>query len=246
MNLPTNLAHFLWFCGYVAFVANTTLHFVGFANAYRYAAYGLILSYGVIVLRSIQDAVKGRNWTAVFGKLMQDENFQYLLLVTSMALFRPIGILLIPFLAFSIFHIATYAYQMLFRNGKQVRWPAAKKAYDTLMTKQAFVTDAASRLEVYNAFFLFWYLFSGKVGFMQMLIYLQFIRMQYTLANRTQVACKQVRLKLDWLFLSPKCPGMIRVVYVKTRDVVIALCMATTQGGIYSRGTTTNSPPPNR
>jgi len=72
---------------------------------YKAAFVGALLSYFIVIKKSLGIPSGG----AYFRRALVDENFQYFILCIFLLMSKPIGLALIPFWTFSMFHVMTFA-----------------------------------------------------------------------------------------------------------------------------------------
>lgn len=95
----------MFFTGMRYLLAWGTLKSTGLGWWYKAAFTGALLSYFIVVKKSL-GIPSGAAW---LRRALADENFQYFMLCVFWLISKPIGIALIPFWTFSMFHVATFA-----------------------------------------------------------------------------------------------------------------------------------------
>ncbi|TKA53402.1 hypothetical protein B0A53_04388 [Rhodotorula sp. CCFEE 5036] len=105
----TSYPHYAWAGGHFAVLLGTALSLLGRgAKAYRIAYLGALVSWGIVVYKSLGTPQVNR---AYLQRALLDENVQYLLLALYwflQASLKPIYVTLIPFATFSLFHALTF------------------------------------------------------------------------------------------------------------------------------------------
>jgi len=159
--MAPNKQHYAWAAGHFLVVlcaARYILTWITFKSGryswwYSFAFAGALLSYGIVVYKSLGAPREGvQSW---FVRALADENFQYL----GLALFwfmtkPPVPLALVPYFTFSAFHVATFirttAIPMIFpptpgTGQSQPHWAArniqifVKTYYDPSMKLVAYV-----------------------------------------------------------------------------------------------------------
>jgi len=116
LNLAKTL-QFAWFVGHVSmlfFTARYVLYYITMKTASRWAGFSYrvaflsaIVTYGIVVYKSYRARVRqGKATTPV--AMLSEENVQYLLMAAVWSYSKQYPLALLPFVVYSIFHVATY------------------------------------------------------------------------------------------------------------------------------------------
>jgi len=108
---------FGWFVGHVSmlfFTFRYGLYYITFKTGRRWASFSYhtafasaLVTYGIVVYKGYRARVRQGKPTSP-AALIQDENVQYLLMALFWSFSRQIPLALLPFVVYSIFHVATY------------------------------------------------------------------------------------------------------------------------------------------
>jgi len=108
---------FAWFVGHVFMIFNTLRYGLFYITlktsarwgrfSYRLAFASALVTYGIVVYKGYRARVRQGKPTGVLA-MLQDENVQYLLMASIWLWSRQIPLALLPFVVYSIFHVATY------------------------------------------------------------------------------------------------------------------------------------------
>ncbi|RCH93725.1 hypothetical protein CU098_002512, partial [Rhizopus stolonifer] len=183
---------------------------------YKYAYFGAILSYGVVLYKSHGTPQASGEY---MRKLIMDENAQYFLLAVYWFATNPIAVTLIPFFTFSGFHALGYIRANIIPNVFPTNvereevvntWQAktqqrvkswTDKYYSIAMRFVAHseVTIIAVRL----ALGIF------RLKLVPIFLFAQFLRFRYHLSSYTRQTFTELRVRLDSLLLPPKADARI-------------------------------------
>ncbi|KAG1504428.1 hypothetical protein G6F46_000780 [Rhizopus delemar] len=226
---------FAWFFGHVSTIFGTLLYafsvltFNSNNTAYKYAYFGAILSYGVVLYKSHGVPQPSSDY---MRKLVMDENAQYFILALYWFVSSPITVTLIPFSTFSTFHALGYVRTNVIpnifptssasNNGNATpTWQAktqqtikswTDKYYSIAMRFVAHseVTIIAVRLLLG----IFRYLCLVPI-----FLFAQFLRFRYHLSSYTRQTFKDLRIRFDTLLLPPSADPRIPPVLTNVYNV---------------------------
>ncbi|CEG66997.1 hypothetical protein CU097_015251 [Rhizopus azygosporus] len=214
---------FAWFFGHVSTILGTALYafsvltFNSKPFFYKYAFFGAVLSYGVVIYKSHGTPQPSGEY---MRKLVMDENAQYFILALYWFMSNPISVTLVPFFTFSAFHALGYVRNNIIPNvfptaartngDAPATWQAkaqqgiktwTDKYYSTAMRFVAHseVTIIAPRL-ILGLF---------RLNFVPLFLFAQFLRFRYHLSSYTRQAFTELRVKCDKLLLPPNADPRI-------------------------------------
>jgi len=116
LNLVKTL-QFGWFVGHVSmlfFTFRYGLYYITFKSnlkwamfSYRVAFVSALVTYGIVVYKGYRARVRAGRPTSPMA-LIADENVQYFLMALVWAFSKQVPLALLPFVVYSVFHVATY------------------------------------------------------------------------------------------------------------------------------------------
>ncbi|KAI9026007.1 hypothetical protein CLU79DRAFT_74006 [Phycomyces nitens] len=223
--------HFYWWCGHVCLVCNSALYFSSTLSLnanpiYHTRAYiGVLISYAVVISKSIGDS----SW---FSKeFFRDENVQYFALAFYWYSYQPMAVTLVPYFAFSIFHVFIYLRTILLpvffpKNDN----PTVKHARDVIKQYTDEYHEKALQVAAYaEVVGILGRLIAGVLMFqtsiLALVVFIHFLRLRFYLSPYTRDAMYAVTSKLDELLLPPTSepyiPASISRLYKNIRSIVI-------------------------
>ncbi|KAL7748534.1 Transmembrane nucleoporin [Sorochytrium milnesiophthora] len=249
---------FAWFFGHVTtFTCGLLYPFVAAQNVYSIALYGMLLSYGIILYRSLMSmgAAIRTNWRVVAQRLATDVNSLYFLLAFIFVLSpQPCYSLLLPHIMYSSFHVIGYIKDtalptLLAQPASQ--FPPLFKAFSQY--GGAFITKYQPAAVIFaghcEALLIPLQLLAQTISLRQSLIttffYFQLLRMRYAQSPAVRSSFAMLRAILDARIgaLASRGPGLLGNVgrsYMWVRDKVI------TFGAVPVVPATAQPPPPQR
>ncbi|WFD06134.1 Transmembrane nucleoporin [Malassezia vespertilionis] len=209
-------------------LAVATFSWQGYDIWYRLAYIGAILSYGVVIYKSIGVP---RTDKAYVQRVLMDENVQYLVIAMYWAYIRPISITLIPYITFSLFHLLTFTRTTILptispakKNADGTSTPAGGQLSKTIQTWVKENYDRAMRFVSYAEVVIFMRVLIGALVFrnslLAPLLYAHFLRLRFYMSSFTRAAFQHVRGELDQITQSPSCPPPVRKGYLMLTDLV--------------------------
>ncbi|KAK1928034.1 putative endoplasmic reticulum protein [Papiliotrema laurentii] len=235
--MPGPDLHYLWALGHgimLAGAAYTILQTALFRGAppkiYRLSYTGALLSYAIVVVKSLGVPQASKTWAR---RAFADENVQYMLLALFWWISKPIGLTIIPFATFSLFHCLTFLRTNIIPKfvppappavAGQPRPPPA--ALQNVSNKiQLWVKgnyDSAMRFVAYTELAILARTAVGAVfftnSFITPLFLLHFIRLRYHASPFSRQAVAQVVSRLDG-FILPR-GGAIANTYLTAKRIV--------------------------
>ncbi|WFD34533.1 hypothetical protein MCUN1_001374 [Malassezia cuniculi] len=203
-HLVWAFGHFLTFIAGVRYlIASATFSWTGYDLWYKFAYFGAIISYGVVIYKSFGVPRTDR---AYVQRALMDENVQYLAIAIYWSWIKPISI--IP---------ATRSAD----GTTQVAGGNASKFIQTWVKENY---DRAMRFVSYAEVAIFARVFVGALllrnSLIAPLLYAHFLRLRFYMSSFTRAAFQHVRSELDGLTQSPTCPPVVRKGYLTLTDLV--------------------------
>ncbi|KAI8064378.1 hypothetical protein BC940DRAFT_96284 [Gongronella butleri] len=228
---------FSWFVGHILTLVGTLFYAISLvtfhpsAKPYKIAYLGASVSYGVVIYKT-----HGFEASQTYAqRLMQDENFQYLLLALFWFFSQPVEVSLIPFATFSLFHALGYVRQQVIptvfpvprsNNASPATWQARTQQRIKVWTDKNY--GAAMRfVATAEVTIIMPRLILGlfKLRFMPIMLYSHFLRIRYHLSTYTRQAFTELRVSLDHALLPPTAhpsiPAIVGQVYTNLKAMAI-------------------------
>ncbi|KAI9009275.1 hypothetical protein DFJ74DRAFT_357342 [Hyaloraphidium curvatum] len=209
-------AQFAWFVGHLLTVVQTLLFIVfrrnspAGASSFRWALLGTVLSYAIVLYKA-----------HVFEALVKDENAQYGMLAVAWLWNPAYTPLLIPYLTFSLFHVATYTHKSLVKllpASLHSLAPPLKSFVDNYqqpaLNYVAYYEAAVLPLALLIGIFPRW------VRILSPLVYGQFLLQRYRTSGTTKRAFRSLRLTADKYLDVPTVPQGARNAYLAVRSAL--------------------------
>ncbi|KAG2181270.1 hypothetical protein INT43_008853, partial [Umbelopsis isabellina] len=215
---------FAWFLGHITVLAGTLFYFISLITfksnprAYSTAYLGALVSYGVVVYKSL--GIPQAN-AAYLQRLMLDENFQYFMLAFYWYCNKPITVTLIPFATYSVFHATSYVRSNVIptlfpvpsaqangnssaqvNNAWQTKVQRKIKAWTDM--RYGMAMKFVAQVEVVG---LMGRLILGAITFQSSLLapllFAHFLRLRYHLSSYTRGAFRDLNNRMDKMLLPP-------------------------------------------
>ncbi|GAB5589802.1 Transmembrane nucleoporin [Umbelopsis nana] len=242
---------FAWFLGHVAVLAGTLFYFLSLVTfksnprAYSTAYLGALVSYGVVVYKSL--GIPRAN-AAYLQKLMLDENFQYFMLAFYWYCNKPIAVTLVPFATYSVFHASSYVRSNVIptlfpvptaesnggasqpvNNAWQTKVQRNIKAWTDM--RYGMAMKFVAQVEVVG---LMGRLILGAITFQSSLLapllFAHFLRLRFHLSSYTRGAFRDLNTRLDkWLLpptAHPSIPPAVGHAYTTIKGYIIKYSQA--------------------
>ncbi|ODO07287.1 endoplasmic reticulum protein [Cryptococcus wingfieldii CBS 7118] len=230
--MPAVDPHYLWAAGHSTVLAATAyillqaLFFRGTpARTYRLAYTGALLSYSIVVYKSLGRPQASQAW---LRRALVDENCQYALLALFWWVAKPVNITVLPFATFSLFHCLTFLRTNIIPKlvpapaapagaaGAAGAQPARPPVFlETLSRKiQVWVKsnyDTAMRFVAYTEIAIIFRLLAGvltlRTSFVTLIFMVHFVRLRYHASPFTRGAITNITGRIDG-FAAGKGPGV--------------------------------------
>ncbi|KAI0034923.1 hypothetical protein K488DRAFT_83526 [Vararia minispora EC-137] len=195
---------------------------------YKAAFTGALVSYAIVCQKSLGNPQPSAAWVR---RALADENTQYFLLAFLWWSSRPIAVVLVPFMIFSLFHALTFTRTTIMpqflppgppatEGGPPTPHPLAKRLqvwvkanYDNAMRVVAYA-EVAILLRVALGALLF------MNSFLIPVVFVHFVRMRYFQSPFTKESINRVIVHLDGLVNRPDVPPVVKQVYGTIQQVV--------------------------
>ncbi|GAA5882371.1 hypothetical protein JCM3774_004322 [Rhodotorula dairenensis] len=239
----TSYPHYAWAAGHFAVLLGTAFSLLGQgAKAYRIAYLGALVSWGIVVYKSLGTPQANR---AYLQRALLDENVQYLLLALYWFLQKPIYVTLIPFATFSLFHALTFIRTSVLPkppaskpatagsasgSGTQAQQQAMSAGAQASKVIQTWVKANYEKAMQFVAFVevvvVFGRVLLGALLFQNSLLaplfFAHFLRLRYYLSPPTRKAFAWVSHKVDlYTVQNSKCPPVVTKAVKVLRELII-------------------------
>ncbi|GAA5993122.1 hypothetical protein JCM10908_001300 [Rhodotorula pacifica] len=236
----TSYPHYAWAAGHFAVLLGTAFSLLGRgAQAYRIAYFGALVSWGIVVYKSLGTPQVNR---AYLQRALLDENVQYLLLALYWFLQKPIYVTLIPFATFSLFHALTFIRTSVLPkppatpkpsasgSGAQAQQQAMSAGAQASKFIQTWVKANYEKAMQFVAFvevvLVFGRVLLGAMLFQNSLLaplfFAHFLRLRYYLSPPTRKAFAWVSNKVDLFTVqNSKCPPAVGKAVKVVRELII-------------------------
>ncbi|ORY90835.1 hypothetical protein BCR35DRAFT_107887 [Leucosporidium creatinivorum] len=236
--------HYAWALGHFAVLLGTIYTLLGLvtfssrSNSYYLSYGGAILSWGIVVYKSLGTPQPNR---AYIQRALLDENVQYLILAVYWFLQKPIYVTLIPFATFSLFHTLTFIRTTVLPKPPATPAGAAKGTTGATTAPpapgtakiskqiQAWVKAHYEQAMLFVSFVevvvVFGRVFLGAITFQNSLLaplfFAHFLRLRYYLSPPTRQAFAWVSSQIDHGISHPSCPAPVKKGVTVARDLII-------------------------
>ncbi|KAI9669459.1 MAG: hypothetical protein M1817_004684 [Caeruleum heppii] len=205
--------------------------------SYRTAFLAAAGTYGIVVFKAYRARLKaGQRQQNALMPLLTDENVQYLVMALVWLFSRQIGLAILPFTIYSIFHVATYTRTNLIptfqappagdAQGASPNRAAAKSPLaDTIgrFVKEYYDTSmgAVALLEVLLWFRLLASAFTfAKSSWILLVVYTVFLRARYAQSSFVQNSVRQLTQRIDALVANQGTPPAARQAWGSVKNLV--------------------------
>ncbi|KAJ3199014.1 hypothetical protein HDU67_003166, partial [Dinochytrium kinnereticum] len=186
---------------------------------YTKALWGTILSYGIILYKAhgVPSISK-----AYLQRVLMDENTQYLILSFVWLTSKPVWVVLIPFVTFSLFHSLNYTrtevLPRLAPAGTSMHTTVATKIVPALLkfsqTYQSKALQGVAYLEVWLIpIYLIFAALLGWAGIVSPFLFAQFLRFRYFFSALTRKAVADLKTAADGVVARPGMPMWVGAAY---------------------------------
>ncbi|ORX93326.1 hypothetical protein K493DRAFT_375377 [Basidiobolus meristosporus CBS 931.73] len=238
VKLLTTNVRFVWWLGHAVATVSTLIYILKRPFSYSdskpwyYLAYmGTLLSYGLALWKTYGIPLLDSTF---FQKIINDENAQYFVMTIIWLLSSPVLITLIPFGAYSSFHVIDYIrttmLPILFptadKRGVSEQSIGAVKQFEDAYYEKCI--GFISYIEVLGVMLiLLKETFTLRISPLAVFFYGNFLRLRYATSPHIRHVFGQIRIRMDKWILSPtanpKIPAFVRSGYTFVRDGLITL-----------------------
>ncbi|GAA5976697.1 hypothetical protein JCM21900_000275 [Sporobolomyces salmonicolor] len=242
--------HYAWAVGHALVLVGTVytllglVTFSGRSKSYYLAYAGAIVSWGIVVYKSLGVPQPNR---AYIQRALLDENVQYLLLALYWFMQKPIYVTLVPFATFSLFHTLTFLRTTVLPKvpSSPPSQSSSSSAASSAASSSQSPASAGARLSKliqtwvkahYEQAMLFVafvevVVVSGRIllgaitfqnSLLSPLIFGHFLRLRYYLSPPTRQAFSWVSGQLDhYVVKNPNCPAVVKKVVVGGKELIV-------------------------
>ena len=204
----------VWLFGYVAFLVNFFISLCtrSFASlTYRFAVISIITSQCIVIYLGHLNQI--RSLPELLSKLRNEETFYHLSFCVPL-FFSGVRhyFLLLPFVIFSAYHVVFTLKDSIKALPTQLNY-----LHELMKKEQSRMLIVATYLEILAIPYLLIKFLRKQAGLGMLFSSIQFVRHQYSINRRTQIAFYQIRLFADGMILKYKAniPVPIVLVYHK-------------------------------
>jgi len=144
------------------------------------------------------------------SQFLLEDSAHYLFFSLIFLYAAPITLVLAPVVLFALLHFASYSLTLLDTLGQNSWWGARM-----LISLVEFQSRNILRMVAFNEIFLMPFsvlmIFTGKTTILTPFLYYRFLGLRYaSRRNPCRTMCHELRLSMEALAYSPKCPGFVR------------------------------------
>ncbi|KAJ3106334.1 hypothetical protein HDU97_006532 [Phlyctochytrium planicorne] len=196
------------------------------AKSYSKAFWGTILSYGIIIYKAHGTPQISK---AYLQRIMMDENTQYLILSFIWLTSKPVWVVLIPFVTFSMFHSLNYfRTEVLIRiapPGHSLHAAVTQRIIPNLLRFTQAYQSKALELVAYLEIWLIpvYLLLSALVGgasIVSVILFAQFLRFRYFFSALTRKAVADLKARTDGFVARPGMPMWVSATYQRAVELI--------------------------
>ena len=182
------------------------------------------------------------NSSSLLGLFLSEDAAHYLIFCMLFLYAAPITLVLVPVFLFALLHFASYTLTLLDTLG-QNSWWGARMLISLVELQSRNILRLAAFQEVFLLPFTVMMIFAGKTNLVTPFLYYRFLSLRYTVKpvlstpfNKTFVfryqsrrnpycrtICHELRMSLEALAYSPKCPGWAKNIIYKAISVATSL-----------------------
>lgn len=159
------------------------------------------------------------------GLFLSEDAAHYLIFCVLFLYAAPITLVLVPVFLFALLHFASYTLTLLDTLG-QNSWWGARMLISLVELQSRNILRLAAFQEVFLLPFTVMMIFAGKTNLVTPFLYYRFLSLRYQSRRNPycRTICHELRMSLEALAYSPKCPGWAKNIIYK------AISMATSLG----------------
>jgi len=183
---------------------------------------------GTSALRLVQ-AIQTENQPLGFNRatlssLLSKDSCHYLIFSVMFMSASPVTISIIPILLFALLHVCSFLTKLA--ETCNINVGLLKRLMDKVTSNQVFLLQVIAINEVMLMPVIIITVFTGMGNIFLPFVYYRFIFLRYSSARNpySRMVFMHLRISVEQLAASPKCPGIVGSLLLKSRDIVIRLC----------------------
>jgi len=158
------------------------------------------------------------------GLFLSEDAAHYLIFCVLFLYAAPITLVLVPVFLFALLHFASYTLTLLDTLG-QNSWWGARMLISLVELQSRNILRLAAFQEVFLLPFTVMMIFAGKTNLVTPFLYYRFLSLRYQSRRNPycRTICHELRMSLEALAYSPKCPGWAKNIIYKAISVATSL-----------------------
>jgi len=201
-----------------------------FGNPYQSYYKALMANAATSALRLHQRLPQVHFTMEFFYQFLLEDSAHYLFFSLIFLYAAPITFVLLPVVLFAVLHTASYSLTLLDTLGHNSGW-GARLLISLVETQSRNILRMVAFNEIFLMPFSITMIFAGKTTILTPFLYYRFLGLRYS--SRRNPYCRtlfhELRLAMDSLTYSPRCPVWARNVVIKAIAFVSNLAPATAQ-----------------
>jgi len=195
-----------------------------FGNPYNSYYKALMASAATSALRLHQRLPQVQFNREFLGLFLSEDAAHYLIFCVLFLYAAPITLVLVPVFLFALLHFASYTLTLLDTLG-QNSWWGARMLISLVELQSRNILRLAAFQEVFLLPFTVMMIFAGKTNLVTPFLYYRFLSLRYQSRRNPycRTICHELRMSLESLACSPKCPGWAKNIIYKAISVATSL-----------------------
>lgn len=195
-----------------------------FGNPYNSYYKALMASAATSALRLHQRLPQVQFNREFLGLFLSEDAAHYLIFCVLFLYAAPITLVLVPVFLFALLHFASYTLTLLDTLG-QNSWWGARMLISLVELQSRNILRLAAFQEVFLLPFTVMMIFAGKTNLVTPFLYYRFLSLRYQSRRNPycRTICHELRMSLESLAYSPKCPGWAKNIIYKAISVATSL-----------------------
>jgi len=195
-----------------------------FSNPYNSYYKALMATAATSALRLHQRLPQVQFNRQFLGLFLSEDAAHYLIFCVLFLYAAPITLVLVPVFLFALLHFASYTLTLLDTLG-QNSWWGARMLISLVELQSRNILRLAAFQEVFLLPFTVMMIFAGKTNLVTPFLYYRFLSLRYQSRRNPycRTICHELRMSLEALAYSPKCPGWAKNIIYKAISVATSL-----------------------
>lgn len=195
-----------------------------FGNPYNSYYKALMATAATSALRLHQRLPQVQFNRQFLGLFLSEDAAHYLIFCVLFLYAAPITLVLVPVFLFALLHFASYTLTLLDTLG-QNSWWGARMLISLVELQSRNILRLAAFQEVFLLPFTVMMIFAGKTNLVTPFLYYRFLSLRYQSRRNPycRTICHELRMSLEALAYSPKCPGWAKNIIYKAISVATSL-----------------------